>query len=289
MENIFYIYAILDPRKKEKSIYYIDNYKIEFEYEPFYIGKGKKWRLTQHFYNCSLKKNTYKNNKILKIIEEGYQSIPVKLIENLNEQTAYNLEIKIISAIGLLNLTNKSDGGLGRSSNSMIGDKNPMFGKHPIPWNKGCKGLQESKFKNKKLEDICGVEKSKIAKQKMSDSRKGKTWEEYFGEETANRIKNERSIQRTGTHHSEETKNKIIEKICTPENIKKRRIGVIRNKKRLFDKDFREHQDELKKLIEYEFTDNEIIKRIQDLSRYRIKKMIFLIKNNLTSDYFFIT
>ena len=77
-----------------------------------FIGKGKKWRLTQHFYKCSLNKNTYKNNKILKIIREGYKPISIKIIENLDEIKAYELEIKVISIIGLENLTNKTDGGL---------------------------------------------------------------------------------------------------------------------------------------------------------------------------------
>lgn len=287
MENSFYIYAILDPRKKEKSIYYIDNYEIIFEYKPFYIGKGKKCRLTQHFYRCNLKKKTYKNNKILKIIEEGYKPISIKIIENLSEIDAYNLEIKVISNIGLDNLTNKTEGGIGQCSSSMIGDKNPMFGKHPISWNKGTTGLCPSKFKGKKIEEICGEEKSIIARQKQSNSRKGKTWEEYFGEETAKRIKKERSIQRTGTKHTEETKQKIKNKISTPENIKKRKILVLEKRKKIFDIDFNSKKNEIKKMINNGFTDSEIIKRIDNISRFRLKKMIYLIKNNLNSEYYF--
>lgn len=285
MEN-FYVYAILDPRKKKKSTYYVDEHEIIFEYEPFYIGKGKKWRLTQHFYKCSLKKNTYKNNKILKIINEGYKPISIKIIEKLTEIEAYNLEIKVISSIGLQNLTNKTEGGVGQCSSSMIGNKNPMFGKHPIPWNKGTKG-QPSKFKGMKMEEICGEEKAKTSKEKQSNSRKGKSWEEYFGEETAKRIKEERKIQRTGTKHSEETKKKIKEKICTPENILKRKKIMILKRKNKFDLDFVSNKDQIEKLINNGYKDNEIIKRIDGISRFRVKKMIFLIKNNLDSNYYF--
>jgi len=35
------------------------------------------------------------------------------------------------------------------------------------------------------------------------------------------------------------------------------------------------------------YADNEIIKRIINISRFRLKKMIFLIKNKLNSDYYF--
>lgn len=285
MEKMFYIYAILDTRKKENSIYYIDNYKIEFEYEPFYIGKGKKWRLNQHFCKSSLSKNTYKNNKIIKILNEGYKPISIKIIDNLTEKAAYDLEIKIISIIGLDKLTNKTEGGVGQCSLSMIGDKNPMYGKHPIPWNKGKK--QPSKFKGKKLEEILGEKKAKISKKKQSDSRKGKTWEEYFGEDVAKKLKIKRKKERIGTKHSEETKNKIKEKVNTPENILKRKTELIKKKKRIFDEDFNSNKDNIKKMINNGYTDNEISKRINNISKFRMKKMIFLLKNDLNSDHFF--
>lgn len=286
MENNFYVYAILDPRKKEKSTYIVDDYEITFEYVPFYIGKGKKWRLTQHFSKCNLKKNTYKNNKILKIIDEGYKPMSIKLIENLNEIDSYSLEYKIILAIGLDNLTNKIDGGVGQCSTSMIGDKNPMFGKHPTAWNKGMIGLYPSKFKGQKLEDICGEEKSAIAKKKQSNSRKGKSWEEYFGEETAKRIRNERT-QNIGTmHRSEETKNKMSA-VWTKDKKDKKGVEFIERKKKIFDIDFNSKKEDIEKMISNGYADHEIIKRIPNLSRYRIKKMIFLIKNDLNSDYYF--
>lgn len=60
---------ILDTTKK---VEYIFN-DIKFEYEPFYIGKGCKNRIEEHFSNAQLKrdKNKSKVNKILKIRKLG--------------------------------------------------------------------------------------------------------------------------------------------------------------------------------------------------------------------------
>lgn len=284
--NDFYVYALLDPRYSGITEYEIDNYYIKFDFEPFYIGKGKKWRMNQHYSKCNLKKNTHKNNKILSIINGGDYPISLKIIENLNENDAYDLEIKVISKIGLNNLTNKNDGGMGQSSNSMKGNKNPMFGKHPIPWNKGKMGVQESCFKGKKLEDIFGEKKSSDIKKKQSDKRKGKSWEEYFGYEKAQELKEKRRIQRTGTKLSELTKNKIKEKI-TPENILKRKKIILENRKKLFDFEFETNKENIKKMIDNGYTDNEINKRISDISKYKVGKMIYLLRNNLDSSYYF--
>lgn len=282
----FYVYALLDPRVEEKIEYVIDGYKIYMNYKPFYIGKGKKSRLNSHFSNFSLKKNTYKNNKILKIIEEGYKLISTKLIENLEEDKSYDLEIKIISLIGLDNLTNKNNGGIGQSSSSMMGDKNPMYGKHPIAWNKGIRGILKNKYSGMKLEEILGEDKSKEVKKKQSEKRKGKSWEEYFGKDKSDQIKMDRFLKRGTYKHSEETKNKIKEKITT-ENILKRQIIIIENRKKKFDDDFEKNKMDIKKMLDLGFNENEIIKRITGVSRYKIKKMIYLIKNNLTSDFYF--
>ena len=42
--NNYYVYVYLDPRKQ--GIYKYDNF--EFNYEPFYIGKGKNNRCNRH-------------------------------------------------------------------------------------------------------------------------------------------------------------------------------------------------------------------------------------------------
>lgn len=284
--NEFYVYGLLDPRIKENYKYLLNDREIFFEYKPFYIGKGKRWRIGQHSSKYNLKKNTYKNNTILKIINAGYKPIGIKIFENLSEENAYELEIKVISAIGLNNLTNKNSGGLGQNGESIIGEKNPMFGKHPIPWNKGLIGVIKNPCKGKKLEEILGVEKAKEIKLNQSLTRKGKTWEEYFGVEKAKNAKIKQSKNKTGTTHSEKT---ILQmkKSSTPEIRLNRKIETNKKRQEKFNKDMKKYEIQINEFINFKYADSEIIKRISEISRFRLKKMIFLLKNNLSSDYYF--
>lgn len=124
--NIFYVYIYLDPRKPGEHIYFDDKLKLEvkFDYEPFYVGKGQNKRSTDHLRSGNLKKNSYKNNKIKKIIqktEEQPEIITFK--ENLFEKEALNLERQLVALIGrydlkkgpLANLTDAGDGPQNRS------------------------------------------------------------------------------------------------------------------------------------------------------------------------------
>lgn len=103
----YYVYAYLDPRKKGSYIY--DD--IHLEYEPFYVGKGYGNRIKVHLYECSLKQNNQKNNKIKKIISEGLEPIRIKLFTELTEVKALEKEIEVIEKIGLNVLTNVTKGG----------------------------------------------------------------------------------------------------------------------------------------------------------------------------------
>lgn len=112
--NNFYVYVYLDPRKKGSYTYG----KYSFEYEPFYVGKGKGNRYKQHLLECSLKYNNIKNNKIKLIIKNGLNPIILKIDKNLTEQKALNLEEYLIKKIGRIKLnsgplTNLTNGGEG--------------------------------------------------------------------------------------------------------------------------------------------------------------------------------
>ena len=70
MNNTFYTYIYLDPRKPGKYEY--GDYA--FEYEPFYVGKGSNGQWLSHLKIAKNKnglcriENTFKHNKIKNIL-----------------------------------------------------------------------------------------------------------------------------------------------------------------------------------------------------------------------------
>ncbi len=114
-EKVFYVYALLDPRKPGDFKYQ----GISFGYEPFYIGKGKSGRSAFHVsYALRSADRSHKLNKIRKIIDSGMEVYVVRFAEGLVEDDAIALEISTIAAIGreclgagpLTNLTEGGDG-----------------------------------------------------------------------------------------------------------------------------------------------------------------------------------
>lgn len=103
----YYVYVYSDPRKH--GIYNYGKYK--FDYEPFYIGKGKNNRLYNHMQPKKLSKNTYKSNKINKILKSGLKPIIVKIEDNISEKKSLKFERNLIESIGIENLTNIKIGG----------------------------------------------------------------------------------------------------------------------------------------------------------------------------------
>ena len=111
----YYVYAYLDPRKEGEYIYG----DIKFEYEPFHIGKGKGRRIYMGI--SESKKDYHKNRKIKKIISDGFFPVLLKLKEDLNEEEAFDEEIRLIKLIGRNDLgkgslTNLTDGGGGTTN-----------------------------------------------------------------------------------------------------------------------------------------------------------------------------
>lgn len=121
MRNDFYVYVLLDPRKPGDYQYG----PLKFKHEPFYVGKGKGNRDKSHYRPGNIDadskryKNTKKTNKIRKIIEAGFYPAPVRIKSNVDEVTAFRLEIKAIKLIGRKHtggpLVNCTDGGEGLS------------------------------------------------------------------------------------------------------------------------------------------------------------------------------
>ncbi len=164
MENIFYNYIYLDPRKPGRYSY--PGLYLSFLYEPFYVGKGKEKRCYDHLSNNYLKTSSSKNDRI-KAIKELFNIKDFIILFNIdmNEITSLSQEEYLIRTIGLLLdtsgcLTNQSYGGFGGLSR-IVSDKE---------------------------------------KQSRSDNHwmKGKTYDELYGKEKALKIKKQRSMSLKG-------------------------------------------------------------------------------------------
>jgi hypothetical protein len=164
----FYVYVYLDPCKKGYFVY--DN--IQFEYEPFYIGKGTKNRYKWH-YNQIIKKlreglkikNTPKNQKIKSIISKGFKPIIIKIKENISDEDSQILEKNIILKIGRKNLKtgplcNLTEGGNGGNTYNNLNEEQLKI----ISLKKSASMIGKNKGKTLKKE----------TKQRISNSLKGK-------------------------------------------------------------------------------------------------------------------
>ena len=135
----FYVYAYLDPRKLGKYSY--EGLDMCFLAEPFYIGKGQNTRYNDHLKKSNLKKVTYKNSIINKLLSLGLYPIIIKIYDSITEEDSFKLEKLSIQNIGRYNykegpLANIKPGGghcyteserISRSNN-IKGENNPNYG-----------------------------------------------------------------------------------------------------------------------------------------------------------------
>jgi len=223
--NIFYIYIYLDPRKP--GIYKYGEY--EFEYEPFYVGKGKGNRLLE--IHCG--RNRYFKNKINKIENSGLKPIVIKLVENINETESFEIEKQLIYEIGrkdlekgpLLNFTNGGEGNSGyipsketrkKQSNKLKGENHPMFGKRR---SEEAKKKQSEKMKGKYLGENSpnyGKCRSDETKKLISEKLKGRYLGEnnpFYGKHPSEEVRKLMSEKKKGERHPRSilTKKNIIE------------------------------------------------------------------------------
>lgn len=191
MGNIFYVYALCDPRKQGLFDYGVGT----FEYEPFYIGKGSGNRAKVHFTESSMKRsNVHKNRVLKKIAKDGFIPFVVIVSSDQLEDDAFDIENKLIKFIGRTDLgtgslTNKSDGG--------------KIGSGTV-WSKERRLAQSIRQKGKINEALVNANKNRVmsatARKKISESQKGKTGR--LSEESRNKI----SEKLKGRMVSDETK-----------------------------------------------------------------------------------
>lgn len=153
MFSDYYTYVYLDPRKPGDFTYD----KFHFDYEPFYVGKGRQDRKFVHLWEAKAPKswngchpNKYKRSKIRKILKAGLEPIIYLAGEALEEETALFLEVELVKVIG-----RKIDGG-------PLTNIAPGGEAGATDWKNPAKG--------KTFEQAFGEEKAKEARRKMSEA-----------------------------------------------------------------------------------------------------------------------
>jgi hypothetical protein len=188
LENIFYTYVYLDPRKSGRFTY---GDFVTFLYEPYYVGKGNGYRIYDHLKHIDrAKNNKHKYGIIQKIRKEKIkpEDYIFTMISNIENKCSLCFEKYLISLIGRndLNegpLTNFSDGGEGINRWNDDRKKNhtdKLKGKLHSEETKNRQSIS-LKGKPKTQQHIENMRKSLIGKKaseetklKMSESRKGK-------------------------------------------------------------------------------------------------------------------
>ena len=143
----FYTYVLLDPRKP--GTYRYGRWK--FDYEPFYVGKGKGGRAFDHLREFDVERspNKHKKNKIRAIFNAGLEPIIKIQKHDIDEATAFELEAKLIHTIGcgklgpLTNFTNSCDGRAGYKHTAQTREKLSALSKSV--WNRSTEQEKEAR------------------------------------------------------------------------------------------------------------------------------------------------
>lgn len=204
-----------------ENIYIYIYSDFEFNFQPFYIGKGVGGRRTQHLRESYNYKDTnrHKCNTIRKIKEITKEDpIILTLYTNLSPTKANEKEIEVINNIGRDDLktgplTNKVAGGTGGDIQNRKGKTNVEFYGEE----------KANEIKEKISKSNTGKTRTDEEKQKMSDMRKGDNSYMYGvpkSDEIKQKISDTRIKEGTsaginnpmyGKYHTEESKLKMSE------------------------------------------------------------------------------
>ena len=222
-QNTYYCYVLLDPRKPGLFSY---GSNLIFKFEPFYVGKGKGRRSKEHAREAFRAgvANSYKTNKIKKIISSGYEVRYKHTTKTLSEKEALDLERVLIKAIGRIDL--KTGPLCNLSTGGEYPTAGPLTGKKISAAKKGVP-IHSEEEKKRISERLTGRPVSQKTREKMRLSQVGKS----HSEETRKRIslakqnpsdetREKISLAGTGRKHSAETcakRNASISASRTPE------------------------------------------------------------------------
>lgn len=197
----FYVYVLLDQTKP--GTYTYGNYI--FEYEPYYVGKGSKSRVFDHFralgaesfdaFNLSNKDNNLCKKITYNIWYVTSQKPLYVIIEkNLTQQEALKLEEKLIYQIGI-----------------RIGKEGVLFGPLTNLQLKGSANWDKESLSKIKITPEL-LEKEILRRQKISKANKGKIVPKYAVEKSRQSLKNfykTHSVWNKGIPHTKEVCEKI--------------------------------------------------------------------------------
>lgn len=122
IQKIYYAYILLDPRKRGKYKYRVEDRIFEFDHEPFYVGKGHGDRMYLHEKKARRNESTsnpHKDRILKKILKAGLRPLAVQVSLLSTEARALAKETLLIQGIGRHldggPLTNLTAGGEGHS------------------------------------------------------------------------------------------------------------------------------------------------------------------------------
>ena len=206
----YYVYVLMDTSKP--GIYQYGEYL--FDFEPFYVGKGRGNRIKNTFYDKSI----FKYNKIKKLKDNKIDILSIKVNDEISNEESIKIEMYLIDLIGRRDLNkgtlvNTTDGGDGR-----INSKHTEETRKKISENRKGKGIGWKHTEETLL----------IMSDRQSGSNNGfygKTHSEFNKKKQSNRFSglshpmfgrqhNDKTIDKLVIHRSENISNDKIKEAC---------------------------------------------------------------------------